>query len=78
MIAEEAAQRVRVPVDRGYDLRRRHAFGVFHQRDSFGLLVGAVRLSLLGMILGRAGFLRGPWLSWRAEFLFYMPDKTLA
>jgi hypothetical protein len=57
--ADEAAYGVRLPASCLHDLGKRGAFGALHHLDDLGLLVGAVRL-WLGGLLGAARFLR--WL----------------
>jgi len=57
--ADEAAHGARLPLCGCHDLRQRRALGALHQRDHFGLLVGAVRFRFAGRLLGLTSLLRG-------------------
>src|SRR5882724_3012384 len=65
--ADEAAYGVRLPFRGGHDLGQGCAFGPLHQRNHFGLLVGAIRFWFGGRFLSPTGLLRGlGFLGWRA------------
>jgi len=56
--ADEAADRVRLPVRRFHDLRQRRALGPFHHRDDVGLLIGARFLCALARTFAPGGLRR--------------------